>query len=283
MSASMSCGPRVIGWTEGGGARMGGGVIGWGGYGEFFSQTAPAPGAPPQISAPLAPGAGGGVYTPAMTDFIIMAKGTSNMFITGPEVIKAVTGEDVSFEELGGATAHASKSGVAHFAASDERAALRLIRNVLSYLPSNNVDDPPIVASDDEPNRMDPELSGVVPKEPDKPYDMRDVIGRVVDRDSWLEVHADWAQNIVVGFARLEGRPIGVVGNQPKGLAGTLGIKSSTKAARFVRFCDCFNIPLLTFVDVPGFLPGVEQEYGGGIRHGGERLFSLRRATVPQG
>src|SRR5256884_5989790 len=204
------------------------------------------------------------------------------MFITGPEVIKAVTGEDVSFEELGGATAHASKSGVAHFAASDEKAALRLIRNVLSYLPSNNVDDPPMVASDDEPNRMDPELSGVVPKEPDKPYDMRDVIGRVVDRDSWLEVHADWAQNIVVGFARLEGRPVGVVGNQPKVLAGTLDINSSTKAARFVRFCDCFNIPLLTLVDVPGFLPGVEQEYGGIIRNGAKLLFAFSEATVPK-
>src|SRR5256884_6509911 len=187
------------------------------------------------------------------------------MFITGPEVIKAVTGEDVSFEELGGATAHASKSGVAHFAASDEKAALRLIRNVLSYLPSNNVDDPPMVASDDEPNRMDPELSGVVPKEPDKPYDMRDVIGRVVDRNSCLEVHADWAQNIAAGFSRLEGQPVGVVRNQPHVLAGPLDINSSTKAARFGRFCDCFNIPLLTLVDVPGFLPGVEQEYAGSI------------------
>src|SRR5207249_796484 len=198
---------------------------------------------------------------------IIMSKGTSNMFITGPEVIKAVTGEDVSFEELGGATAHAAKSGVAHFAASDEKAAIRLIRTVLSYLPSNNVDDPPIVETDDES---------------DKPYDMRDVIGRVVDRGSWLEVHEEWAQNIVVGFARLEGRPIGVVGNQPKVLAGTLDINSSIKAARFVRFCDCFNIPLLTFVDVPGFLPGTEQEYGGIIRNGAKLLFAFSEATVPK-
>src|SRR2546427_1193780 len=265
MDLALKAGAPVIGLNDSGGARIQEGVISLGGYAEIFFRNVLASGVIPQISAILGPCAGGAVYSPAMTDFIIMAKGTSNMFITGPEVIKAVTGEDVSFEELGGATAHASKSGVAHFAASDERAALRLIRNVLSYLPSNNVDDPPIVASDDEPNRMDAELSRVVPKEPDKPYDMRDVIGRVVDRDSWLEGHADWAQNIVGGFARLEGRPGGVVGNQPKVLAGTLDINSSTKAARFVRFCDCFNIPLLTFVDVPRFLPGVEQEDGGDL------------------
>ena len=282
MDTAMKVGAPVIGLNDSGGARIQEGVISLGGYAEIFFRNVLASGVIPQISAILGPCAGGAVYSPAMTDFIIMAKGTSNMFITGPEVIKAVTGEDVSFEELGGATAHASKSGVAHFAASDERAALRLIRNVLSYLPSNNVDDPPIVASDDEPNRMDAELSRVVPKEPDKPYDMRDVIGRVVDRDSWLEVHADWAQNIVVGFARLEGRPVGVVGNQPKVLAGTLDINSSTKAARFVRFCDCFNIPLLTFVDVPGFLPGVEQEYGGIIRNGAKLLFAFSEATVPK-
>ena len=282
MDTAMKVGAPVIGLNDSGGARIQEGVISLGGYAEIFFRNVLASGVIPQISAILGPCAGGAVYSPAMTDFIIMAKGTSNMFITGPEVIKAVTGEDVSFEELGGATAHASKSGVAHFAASDEKAALRLIRNVLSYLPSNNVDDPPMVASDDEPNRMDPELSGVVPKEPDKPYDMRDVIGRVVDRDSWLEVHADWAQNIVVGFSRLEGRPVGVVGNQPKVLAGTLDINSSTKAARFVRFCDCFNIPLLTFVDVPGFLPGTEQEYGGIIRNGAKLLFAFSEATVPK-
>src|SRR5437870_1032234 len=282
MDTAMKVGAPVIGLNDSGGARIQEGVISLGGYAEIFFRNVLASGVIPQISAILGPCAGGAVYSPAMTDFIIMAKGTSNMFITGPEVIKAVTGEDVSFEELGGATAHASKSGVAHFAASDEKAALRLIRNVLSYLPSNNVDDPPMVASDDEPNRMDPELSGVVPKEPDKPYDMRDVIGRVVDRDSWLEVHADWAQNIVVGFARLEGRPVGVVGTQPKVLAGTLDINSSTKAARFVRFCDCFNIPLLTFADVPGFLPGVEQEYGANIRDGAKALVPFGEATVPK-
>jgi len=282
MDTAMKVGAPVIGLNDSGGARIQEGVISLGGYAEIFFRNVLASGVIPQISAILGPCAGGAVYSPAITDFIIMAKGTSNMFITGPEVIKAVTGEEVSFEELGGATAHASKSGVAHFAASDEKAALRLIRNVLSYLPSNNVDDPPIVASDDEPNRMDPELSGVVPKESDKPYDMRDVIRRVVDRDSWLEVHEDWAQNIVVGFARLEGRPVGVVGNQPKVLAGTLDINSSTKAARFVRFCDCFNIPLLTFVDVPGFLPGTEQEYGGIIRNGAKLLFAFSEATVPK-
>src|SRR5216117_3605468 len=282
MDMAMKVGAPVIGLNDSGCARIQEGVISLGGYAEIFFRNVLASGVIPQISAILGPCAGGAVYSPAMTDFIIMAKGTSNMFITGPEVIKAVTGEDVSFEELGGATAHVSKSGVAHFAASDEKAALRLIRNVLSYLPSNNVDDPPMVASDDEPNRMDPELSGVVPKEPDKPYDMRDVIGRVVDRDSWLEVHADWAQNIVVGFARLEGRPVGVVGNQPKVLAGTLDINSSTKAARFVRFCDCFNIPLLTFVDVPGFLPGTAQEFGGIIKHGAKLLYAFAEATVPK-
>src|SRR5207248_2646351 len=250
MDMAMKVGAPVIGLNDSGGARIQEGVISLGGYAEIFFRNVLASGVIPQISAILGPCAGGAVYSPAMTDFIIMSKGTSNMFITGPEVIKAVTGEDVSFEELGGATAHAAKSGVAHFEASDEKAAIRLIRTVLSYLPSNNVDDPPIVETDDESDRKDPELSGVVPKEPDKPYDMRDVIGRVVDRGSWLEVHEEWAQNIVVGFARLEGRPTGVVGNQPKVRAGTLDIDSSIKAARFVRFCDCFNIPLLTFVDV---------------------------------
>jgi acetyl-CoA carboxylase carboxyltransferase component len=282
MDTAMKVGAPVIGLNDSGGARIQEGVISLGGYAEIFFRNVLASGVIPQISAILGPCAGGAVYSPAMTDFIVMAKGTSHMFITGPEVIKAVTGEDVSFEELGGASAHAEKSGVAHFAASDERAALRLVRSVLSYLPSNNVDDPPIVATDDESDRRDSELAAVVPKEPDKPYDMREVIGRVVDRGSWLEVHEGWAQNIVVGFARLEGRPIGVVGNQPKVLAGTLDINASIKAARFVRFCDCFNIPLLTFVDVPGFLPGTEQEYGGIIRNGAKLLFAFSEATVPK-
>jgi acetyl-CoA carboxylase carboxyltransferase component len=197
-------------------------------------------------------------------------------------VIKTVTGEAVTFEDLGGAMTHAEKSGVAHFAADDEAEALRIVRRLLSYLPSNNVDDPPVLATEDDPKRMDPDLATIVPREPDKPYDMRDVISRVVDRDSWFEVHEHWARNIVVGLARLEGHPIGVVGNQPNVLAGTLDINSSIKAARFVRFCDCFNVPLLTFVDVPGFLPGTEQEYGGIIRNGAKLLFAFSEATVPK-
>jgi acetyl-CoA carboxylase carboxyltransferase component len=282
MDLAMKVGAPVVGLNDSGGARIQEGVISLGGYAEIFFRNVLASGVVPQISAILGPSAGGAVYSPAMTDFIVMAKGTSNMFITGPEVIKAVTGEEVTFEALGGAMTHAEKSGVAHFAAEDEKDALRVVRKLLSYMPSNNVDDPPRLPTEDAPNRMDAELTSVVPREPDKPYDMRDVIGRIVDRGSWLEVHEHWAQNIVVGFARLDGFPIGVVGNQPKVLAGTLDINSSIKAARFVRFCDCFNIPLLTFVDVPGFLPGTEQEYGGIIRNGAKLLFAFSEATVPK-
>ena len=282
MDTAMKVGAPVVGLNDSGGARIQEGVISLGGYAEIFFRNVLASGVVPQLSAILGPCAGGAVYSPAMTDFIVMAKGTSNMFITGPEVIKAVTGEDVAFEDLGGAMAHAEKSGVAHFAAEDERAALRLVRKVLSYLPSNNVDDPPVVETDDPADRQDSELASIVPKEPDRPYDMRDVIGRVVDRGSWLEVHELWAPNLVVGFARLRGHPVGVVGNQPKVLAGTLDINSSTKGARFVRFCDCFNIPLLTFVDVPGFLPGTAQEYGGIIRNGAKLLYAFSEATVPK-
>src|SRR3989449_1585743 len=282
MDMAMKVGAPVIGLNDSGGARIQEGVISLGGYAEIFFRNVLASGVVPQISAILGPCAGGAVYSPAMTDFIVMAKGTSNMFITGPEVIKAVTGEAVTFEALGGAMTHAEKSGVAHFAADDEAEALRIVRRVLSYLPSNNVDEPPVLATDDDSKRMDPEVATIVPREPDKPYDMRDVISRVVDRDSWFEVHEHWARNIVIGFARLQGHPVGVVGNQPKVLAGTLDINSSTKAARFVRFCDCFNIPLLTFVDVPGFLPGVEQEYGGIIRNGAKLLFAFSEATVPK-
>ena len=282
MDLAMKVGAPVIGLNDSGGARIQEGVISLGGYAEIFFRNVLASGVVPQISAVLGPCAGGAVYSPAMTDFIVMAKGTSYMFITGPEVIKAVTQEDVTFEGLGGAMAHAEKSGVAHFATEDERVALRTIRRLLSYLPSNNVDDPPVLASEDDPTRMDSELATIVPKEPDKPYDMTDVITRVVDRGSWLEVHEHWARNIVIGFARIQGRPIGVVGNQPKVLAGVLDIDSSIKAARFVRFCDCFNIPLLTFVDVPGFLPGTAQEYGGIIRNGAKLLFAFSEATVPK-
>src|SRR5256885_2866041 len=282
MDMAMKVGAPLVGLNDSGGARIQEGVISLGGYAEIFFRNVLASGVVPQISAILGPCAGGAVYSPAMTDFVIMSKRTSNMFITGPEVVKAVTGEDVTFEELGGAATHAEKSGVAHFAADDEAEALRIVRRVLSYLPSNNVDEPPVLATDDDSKRMDPELTTIVPREPDKPYDMRDVISRVVDRDSWFEVHEHWARNIVIGFARLQGHPVGVVGNQPKVLAGTLDINSSTKAARFVRFCDCFNIPLLTFVDVPGFLPGVEQEYGGVIRNGAKLLFAFSEATVPK-
>ncbi len=282
MDMAMKVGAPVIGLNDSGGARIQEGVISLGGYAEIFFRNVLASGVVPQISAILGPCAGGAVYSPAMTDFTIMAKGTSYMFITGPEVIKTVTGEDVTFEQLGGAMTHNEKSGVAHFAADDEKTALRLIRKLLSYIPSNNVEDPPILMSEDPADRREAELSGVVPREPDKPYDMRDVITRVVDRASWFEVQEHWAQNIVVGFARLAGRPVGVVGNQPKVLAGTLDINSSTKGARFVRFCDCFNIPLLTFVDVPGFLPGTSQEYGGIIRNGAKLLFAYSEATVPK-
>ena len=282
MDTAMKVGAPVIGLNDSGGARIQEGVISLGGYAEIFFRNVLASGVVPQISAILGPCAGGAVYSPAMTDFTIMAKGTSYMFITGPEVIKAVTGEDVTFEQLGGAMTHNEKSGVAHFAADDEKDALRRIRTLLSYIPSNNVEDPPILMSEDPADRHDSELGTVVPREPDKPYDMRDVITRVMDRDSWLEVQEHWAQNIVVGFARLAGRPVGVVGNQPKVLAGTLDISSSTKGARFVRFCDCFNIPLLTFVDVPGFLPGTAQEYGGIIRNGSKLLFAYSEATVPK-
>ncbi len=282
MDMAMKVGAPVIGLNDSGGARIQEGVISLGGYAEIFFRNVLASGVVPQISAILGPCAGGAVYSPAMTDFTVMAKGSSYMFITGPEVIKTVTGEDVTFEQLGGAMTHNEKSGVAHFAADDEKTALRLIRKLLSYIPSNNVEDPPILMSEDPADRQDPELSAVVPREPDKPYDMRDVVTRVVDRDSWFEVQEHWAQNIIVGFARLAGRPVGVVGNQPKVLAGTLDINSSTKGARFVRFCDCFNIPLLTFVDVPGFLPGTAQEYGGIIRNGAKLLFAYSEATVPK-
>ena len=282
MDTAVKVGAPVIGLNDSGGARIQEGVISLGGYAEIFYRNVLASGVIPQISAILGPCAGGAVYSPAMTDFTIMAKGSSYMFITGPEVIKAVTGEDVTFEQLGGAMTHNEKSGVAHFAAEDEKAALRLVRKLLSYLPSNNVDDPPVLPSEDDPGRRDADLASVVPREPDKPYDMRDVITRVVDRGSWFEVQEHWAQNIVVGFARVEGHPIGVVGNQPKVLAGTLDINSSTKAGRFVRFCDCFNVPLLTFVDVPGFLPGTAQEFGGIIRNGAKLLFAYSEATVPK-
>jgi len=282
MDLALKTGAPIIGLNDSGGARIQEGVISLGGYAEMFWRNVQASGVVPQISVILGPCAGGAVYSPAMTDFIVMTKGTSYMFITGPEVIKTVTGEDVTFDQLGGAMAHAAKSGVAHLVAGSEPEALELVRKLLSYMPQNNVDDPPFAETGDDPSRQDAELDELVPEDPDKPYDMRDVIARVVDRDSFLEIQGEWAQNIVVGFARLAGHAVGVVGNQPKVLAGVLDIDSSTKAGRFVRFCDAFNLPLVTFVDVPGFLPGTAQEHGGIIRHGSKLLYAYSEATVPK-
>lgn len=282
MDMALKNGAPIIGLNDSGGARIQEGVVSLGGYAEIFYRNVMASGVVPQLSAIMGPCAGGAVYSPAMTDFIVMVKGTSHMFITGPEVIKAVTGEEVSFEDLGGAMAHNEKSGVAHFAADNEVHCLGLLRKLLSYIPQNNMEDSPPLKSDDPINRMDPELAKVVPAEPDKPYDMKELIKRVVDIRSFFEVHEHWAQNIVVGFARIEGYSVGVVGNQPKVLAGTLDINSSIKGARFVRFCDAFNIPLLTFVDVPGFLPGTAQEHGGIIRSGAKLLYAYCEATVPK-
>jgi len=230
----------------------------------------------------MGPCAGGAVYSPAMTDFILMVKNTSNMFITGPDVIKTVTHEEVTSEELGGAMTHASKSGVCHFASQSEEECLQLIRSLVSFIPQNNLEDPPFVPTEDDPHRQDPRLHTLVPDEPTKPYDIRDLISIVVDEGNFLEVHANWAKNIVVGFGRFGGRSVGIVANQPAFLAGCLDIDASKKAARFVRFCDAFNLPIVTFVDVPGFLPGTEQEYGGIITHGSKLLYAFAEATVPK-
>ncbi len=282
MDLAMRNGAPCIGLNDSGGARIQEGVLSLGGYAEIFFRNVLASGVIPQISAIMGPCAGGAVYSPAMTDFILMVKESSHMFITGPEVIKAVTGEEITFEELGGAMSHNQKSGVAHFAAESEEHCIEMIKTLISYLPSNNLDDPPRLDTGDDPNRTDEELGKIVPAESDQPYDMRDIILRVVDNGEFLEVHEHWARNIVVGFARLDGYSIGIVGNQPKVLAGTLDINSSTKGGRFVRFCDAFNIPLLTFVDVPGFLPGSAQEYGGIIRSGSKLLYAYCEATVPK-
>ena len=282
MDLAMNNGAPLIGLNDSGGARIQEGVISLGGYAEIFFRNVMASGVIPQISAVMGPCAGGAVYSPAMTDFIFMVKGTSHMFITGPNVIKAVTGEKVTFEELGGAMTHNEKSGVAHFAAENEEDCIEYIKTLLAYLPSNNLDDPPRMESGDDPRRMDMELLNILPDESDKPYDMKDIILRVVDNGEFLEVHEHWARNIIVGFARLDGYTVGIIGNQPKVLAGTLDIDSSTKGARFIRFCDAFNIPLLTFEDVPGFLPGTDQEYGGIIRNGAKLLYAYCEANVPK-
>ncbi|MDQ7778629.1 MAG: carboxyl transferase domain-containing protein [Planctomycetota bacterium] len=282
MDMAMRVGAPMIGLNDSGGARIQEGVASLGGYGEIFFRNTIASGVIPQISAIMGPCAGGAVYSPAITDFVFMVKNTSHMFITGPEVIKAATSEEVTFEDLGGAMTHNKTSGVAHFAAENEQRCIEGIKDLLSYLPANNLEDPPYVTPTDSPGRMDERLFDLIPEDPNKPYNMKDIILSVVDDAKFLEVHQYWAQNILVGFARLNGRVVGIVANQPAVLAGCLDINSSTKGARFVRFCDCFNIPLVTFVDVPGFLPGTAQEYGGIIRNGAKLLFAYCEATVPK-
>lgn len=282
MDMAVKNGAPVIGLNDSGGARIQEGVLSLGGYADIFLRNVLASGVVPQISAILGPCAGGAVYSPAMTDFILMVKDTSHMFVTGPNVVKTVTHEDVSFEDLGGAIVHNTTSGVAHFAAENEEQCLLSVRKLLSYMPSNNVEDPPFVATQDPATRRDEELNHIVPAVPTKSYDMRDVIHRVVDDGDFLEVQELFAGNIVVGFARLGGKSVGIVAQNPAVLAGVLDINSADKGARFVRFCDCFNIPIVTFVDVPGFLPGVSQELGGIIRHGAKLLYAYCEATVPK-
>jgi propionyl-CoA carboxylase beta chain len=280
LAAKFGC--PLIGINDSGGARIQEGVVSLAGYAEIFWRNVQASGVIPQISLIMGPCAGGAVYSPAMTDFVLMVEGSSYMFITGPDVVRTVTGEEVTFEELGGAATHAAKSGVAHFIAPDEEACLEDARYLLSFLPQNNVDPPPYAEPTDPAGREDAELDSMIPDDPAKPYDMKSVISRVVDDGDFLEVHERWAENIVCCFARLNGYPVGVIGNQPRALAGVLDIDSSTKAARFVRTCDAFNIPLVTFVDVPGFLPGTAQEWGGIIRHGAKLLYAYCEATVPK-
>jgi propionyl-CoA carboxylase beta chain len=282
MDLAVKVGCPVIGLNDSGGARIQEGVVSLAGYADIFLRNVLSSGVVPQISAIMGPCAGGAVYSPAMTDFIVMVRDTSYMFITGPDVIKATTHEEVSMQALGGAETHSIKSGVCHLEAADDESALLTIRDLLSYLPSNNLDDPPFRANGDPSNRQDEELDSVVPENPNKPYDMRDIIVRVVDDGHWLEVQREFGQNILIGFARLGGFSVGIVANQPAYLAGCLDIDASVKGARFVRFCDCFNIPLITFVDVPGFLPGTAQEFGGIIRHGAKLLYAYCEATVPK-
>ncbi len=282
MDMAMKNGAPVIGLNDSGGARIQEGVVSLGGYADIFLRNTLASGVIPQISVIMGPCAGGAVYSPALTDFIIMVRNSSYMFVTGPEVVKAVTHEEVTFEELGGADTHSETSGVCHLAADTEADALYLIRKLLSYLPQNNMDDPPFVANSDDPLRMDETLDNLVPDDPGKPYDIKDIIQPIVDDGQFFEIHESYAPNIVVGFARLGGHAIGIVANQPAVLAGVLDIKASEKAARFVRFCDAFNVPLVTFVDVPGFLPGTTQEHGGIIRAGAKLLYAYCEATVPK-
>jgi propionyl-CoA carboxylase beta chain len=282
MDLALKTGVPVIGLNDSGGARIQEGVLSLGGYADIFLRNTMASGVIPQISAIMGPCAGGAVYSPALTDFIFMVDHTSHMFVTGPDVIRMVTHEDVTKEKLGGAETHNTTSGVAHFLAHDDADCLRTIRELLTYLPQNNQDDPPPRPTSDPVDRADVELDSIVPAESNQPYDMEDVIERVVDNGEFLEVHEHFAKNIVVGFARMDGRSVGIVANQPAFLAGCLDINSSVKAARFVRFCDSFNIPILTFEDVPGFLPGTDQEFGGVIRHGAKLLYAYAEATAPK-
>jgi acetyl-CoA/propionyl-CoA carboxylase carboxyl transferase subunit len=281
METARKAGVPIVGLDDSGGARIQEGVMSLGGYGEVFLRNVTLSGVVPQVSLILGPCAGGAVYSPAITDFVIMAKGTGQMFITGPDVVRAVTGEEVTMEALGGAEAHATLSGVSHFTAGSDREALALARRLLSYLPLNNLEEPPGAPAAAPPDAAARELASAVPEDANAPYDVHAVLDRVLDVGSFLEVQSDWAGNLVVGFARLAGRAVGVVANNPAVLAGTLDINASTKGARFVRFCDAFNLPLLTFVDVPGFLPGTGQEHGGIIRHGAKLLYAYAEATVP--
>ena len=282
MDLAMKVGAPIIGLNDSGGARIQEGVVSLGGYADIFLRNTLASGVIPQISCIMGPCAGGAVYSPAITDFNIMVKDTSYMFITGPDVIKTVTHEDVTKEELGGAETHNRKSGVAHFAADSDEHALRMVRELISFIPSNNLDDPPRITATDSPVRAEAKLNSIVPEASNQPYDIREVIDLIVDDGYFFEVHREYAPNIVVGFTRLDGRSVGIVANQPAYLAGVLDIDSSIKGARFVRFCDCFNIPIVTFEDVPGFLPGISQEHGGIIKHGAKLLFAFAEATVPK-
>ena len=282
MDLAMKTGVPIIGLNDSGGARIQEGVVSLAGYADIFLRNTLASGVVPQISAVMGPCAGGAVYSPAITDFVFMVKHSSYMFVTGPDVIKAVTHEEVSFEELGGASTHGTTSGVAHFAVDSEDECLALIRELMTFLPQNNAEDPPVRPCVDPPERADEELQSVVPDQPNRPYDIKDIVRPVLDERYFFEVQAEYAPNIVIGFGRLGGRPVGIVANQPASLAGCLDISASLKAARFVRFCDCFNIPLVTFVDVPGFLPGTAQEFGGIIKHGAKLLYAYCEATVPK-
>lgn len=282
MDLAVKNGAPMIGLNDSGGARIQEGVESLGGYSDIFLRNVTSSGVIPQISAIMGPCAGGAVYSPSLTDFIFMVKDTSYMFVTGPDVIKTVTHEDVTKEDLGGAVTHNSKSGVAHFATDDDRHCLLMIRELLNFLPGNNMDDPPVVPTKDPADRAEESLDSFIPDNPKKPYDMLELIDKVVDEGYFLEVHKHYAKNVIVGFARMNGRPVGIVANQPAVLAGCLNISASTKAARFIRFCDAFNIPIITFEDVPGFLPGTDQEWNGIITHGAKLLYAYAEATVPK-